>query len=94
MEFLNPNNINESLNRKIKIKPGLDPKHKHATTYMAKDDVKNAFMLLSANWIETGSAKCKSKALGRTCLKMFQCNDMPNEDVHREFLTPGNSVFF
>ena len=78
---LNPNNINESLNRKIRIKPGPDPKHKHTTTYMTKDDIKNTFMLPSTNWIETGSTKCKSKSLGRIYLEILQCNDIPNMDV-------------
>ena len=48
----NPNNINESLNSKIRIKPRSDPKHEYARTCMAKKYIKNACLLPSMNYIE------------------------------------------
>jgi hypothetical protein len=61
--------------KKLKIRPGPDPKRKEVTTWMTEEDLSAESMKGSQHWIDIGSGN-----LGRVYLEIIGCDGLPQLD--------------
>ena len=62
--------------KQYKVRPGPDPARVEETTWLTKEEIEEASLEPSQNWVDAGSG-----SLGRLFVEVIGCDDLPNLDT-------------